>query len=67
MRKTLRAALGTGLLSLPILVLGLTFATLASPVEAGAPPCAPCDPVELNCDGSVCNCQWGGYYKCVPN
>jgi len=59
--------LGTGLFALPILVLGLTFWTLASTVEARS--CPPCDMVELNCVGSTCVCTWssgGGGYNCHP-
>ena len=66
MRKPLALrTLGTGLFALPILVLGLTLFALASPVEAQS--CTPCDPDELNCDGSTCICEWtfGGYH-CNP-
>lgn len=66
MRKRLALrVLGSGLFALPILVLSLTFFALASTVEAQS--CTPCDPVELNCDGSTCVCEFtfGGYH-CNP-
>ena len=66
MRKRLALRmLSTGFFALPVLVLGLTFFALSSKVEARS--CTPCDPTELNCDGSTCVCEWtfGGYH-CNP-
>jgi hypothetical protein len=62
-RLALRA-LGTGLFALPILVLTLSFSAVASTVEAQS--CPACHPVELDCRGSTCECEWVGELKCLP-
>jgi len=65
-RRLIVGALGVGLFAFSTAVLTVSAVALtATPVEAA--PCTPCHSITLNCDGSVCKCEWGGAsYGCVP-
>ena len=58
-----------GLFVLPVGTLSATFATVASAATMVLEACPECDPVQLYCPGSTCECKYGfmdAGYKCVP-
>lgn len=69
-RLTMRV-LGASFLASMVTVLGMTLTTVASAREEH-PPCPPCNPITLTCDGADCRCvQTGvgtGEFQCIlPN